>query len=76
MLTVKEKGKTIDLLAKIDNSVGLENIDEIISTADGVCLHRQNLSMEIGNGKIILAQKMILSKCNIVSDVELRNMNN
>jgi pyruvate kinase len=34
---------------------------------DGVFLNRPNLSMEVGHDKIFLVQKIILSKCNIVS---------
>lgn len=63
----QENGNDIDLYAKIDNSIGLENIDEIISVADGVFLHCPNLSMEIGCDRICMAQKKILSKCIIVS---------
>ncbi|VVC45084.1 Pyruvate kinase,Pyruvate kinase-like, insert domain,Pyruvate/Phosphoenolpyruvate kinase-like [Cinara cedri] len=62
----QEKGKDINLYAKIDNSVGLENIDQIIQIADGIFLDRPNLSMEIGVDNIFLAQKIVLSKCNII----------
>ncbi|XP_026820471.1 pyruvate kinase-like [Rhopalosiphum maidis] len=61
-----ERGGDISLYAKIDNSVGLENIDDILPGVDGVFLNRPNLSMEVGHDKIFLAQKIILSKCNIV----------
>ncbi|XP_050527313.1 pyruvate kinase-like isoform X2 [Daktulosphaira vitifoliae] len=61
-----EKGQDIDLYAKIDNSVGFDNINEIIPNADGIFLDLPNLSMEIGHEKIFIAQKIILSKCNIM----------
>ncbi|XP_060844178.1 pyruvate kinase-like [Rhopalosiphum padi] len=61
-----ERGGDISLYAKIDNSVGLENIDDILPCVDGVFLNRPNLSMEVGHDKIFLVQKIILSKCNIV----------
>ncbi|XP_050440040.1 pyruvate kinase-like [Adelges cooleyi] len=61
-----EKGLDIDFYAKIDNSIGLENIDEILPIVDGVFLDLPSLSMEIGHDKIFIAQKIILSKCNIV----------
>lgn len=64
---VQENGNDIDLYAKIDNSIGLENIDEIISVADGIFLHCPNLSMEVGCDRIFLVQKIVLSKCIIVS---------
>ncbi|XP_025198002.1 pyruvate kinase-like [Melanaphis sacchari] len=60
-----ERGGNISLYAKIDNTVGLENFDDILPVVDGVFLNRPNLSMEIGYDKIFLAQKIILSKCNV-----------
>lgn len=66
-IIVQENGNDIDLYAKIDNSIGLENIDEIISVADGVFLHCPNLSMEFRCDRTFLVQKKILSKCIIVS---------
>ncbi|XP_026806465.1 pyruvate kinase-like [Rhopalosiphum maidis] len=60
-----EQGGDIGLYAKIDNSVGLENIDDILTVVDGVFLNRPNLSMEVGHDKIFLAQKIVLSKCNL-----------
>ncbi|XP_060866433.1 pyruvate kinase-like [Metopolophium dirhodum] len=62
---VTERGRDISLYAKIDNSVGLENMDDIIPGVDGVFLNRPNLSMEVGHDKIFLAQKIVLSKCNL-----------
>ncbi|KAE9541213.1 hypothetical protein AGLY_004458 [Aphis glycines] len=60
-----EQGGDISLYAKIDNSVGLENIDDVLTGVDGVFLNRPNLSMEVGHDKIFLAQKIVLSKCNL-----------
>ncbi|XP_008185335.1 pyruvate kinase isoform X3 [Acyrthosiphon pisum] len=60
-----ERGRDISLYAKIDNTVGLENMDDIIPGVDGVFLNRPNLSMEVGHDKIFLAQKIVLSKCNL-----------
>ncbi|KAL4142261.1 hypothetical protein QTP88_004755 [Uroleucon formosanum] len=62
---VTERGRDINLYAKIDNTVGLENIDDFIPGVDGVFLNRPNLSMEVGHDKIFLAQKIVLSKCNL-----------
>ncbi|KAL5240901.1 hypothetical protein ACI65C_008311 [Semiaphis heraclei] len=62
---VTERGRDISLFAKIDNTVGLENIDDIIPGVDGMFLNRPNLSMEVGHDKIFLAQKIVLSKCNL-----------
>lgn len=63
----EKDGKNIDVYVKIDNSIGLENIDNILPNANGVFLHRPKLSMEIGHDRIFRAQKIVLSKCNIVS---------
>lgn len=65
----EKDGNNIDVYVKIDNSIGLENIDKILPNANGVFLNRLKLSMEIGHDRIFRAQKIVLSKCNIVSSV-------
>ncbi|MDD5337184.1 MAG: pyruvate kinase [Candidatus ainarchaeum sp.] len=52
------------IIAKIENSQGLENIDSIISSSDGVMVARGDLALDIGQEKVPLAQKAIIRKCN------------
>ena len=57
-------GDHIDVIAKIENAEGVENIDEIISVTDGVMVARGDLGVEIPAYEVPHIQKMIIEKCN------------
>ncbi|MDI9484036.1 MAG: pyruvate kinase [Bacillota bacterium] len=61
---IQEAGGTQHVVAKIESSAGLRNIDEIIAAADAVMVARGDLGVEIAAEEVPLAQRMLIRKCN------------
>lgn len=57
-------GQGIDIIAKIENAEGIDNIDEIIEESDGVMVARGDMGVEVPAYKVPHRQKMIIRKCN------------
>ena len=58
-----EKKSPIKIIAKIENSEGVENIDEILDVVYGVMIARGDLAVEIAAEKIPLIQKALVRRC-------------
>ncbi|MCW7999940.1 pyruvate kinase [Clostridium sp. cpc1] len=57
-------GDHIQIISKIENQEGVENIDEIINVSDGIMVARGDLGVEIETEEIPIIQKEIIRKCN------------
>ena len=57
-------GEDIDLIAKIENQEGVDNIDDILQVVDGVMVARGDLGVEIPMEDVPIVQKEIIAKCN------------
>jgi len=58
-----KKKSSIKIIAKIENSQGVENINEILDHAYGIMIARGDLAVEIPTEQIPLIQKQIVKTC-------------
>lgn len=56
-------GEYIQIIPKIENQEGIDNIDEILLASDGLMVARGDLGVEVPPQEIPLVQKMLIKKC-------------
>ena len=59
-------GGDIDVIAKIENQSGVDNIDEICSVCEGIMVARGDLGVEIPFMEVPALQKYLISKCRML----------
>ena len=58
--------KGIDLIAKIENRSGVDNIEEICEECDGIMVARGDMGVEIPFEELPAIQKKIITKCRLL----------
>ena len=62
-------GQDIEIIAKIENRTGVNNIDEICEIADGVMVARGDLGVEVPFIEVPSIQKSLIKKCRLKGKV-------
>jgi len=59
-------GENIDIIAKIENRAGVDNIEEICEACEGIMIARGDLGVEIPFVEVPAIQKLLISKCRML----------
>ena len=56
----------IDIIAKIENRAGIDNIDDICTECDGIMIARGDMGVEIPFVELPIIQKALITKCRML----------
>lgn len=59
-------GSNIDIIAKIENRSGVDNVEEICQECEGIMIARGDLGVEIPFVEVPAVQKMLIRKCRLL----------
>ena len=59
-------GKDIDIIAKIENRAGVDNIKEICEACEGIMIARGDLGVEIPFVEVPAVQKQLITECRLL----------
>ncbi len=59
-------GQDIDIIAKIENRAGVDNVEEICEIANGIMIARGDLGVEIPAIEVPAVQKYLINKCRML----------
>ena len=62
-------GKDIDIIAKIENRAGIDNVEEICEIADGIMVARGDLGVEVPFIEVPSIQKKLITKARLLGKV-------
>lgn len=63
---LKERGaEHVQIISKIENGEGMENLDDIIKASDGIMVARGDLGVEVPIEEVPMMQKEMIDKCNL-----------
>ena len=59
-------GNDIDVIAKIENRAGIDNIEEICKECEGIMIARGDLGVEVPFAELPAIQKYLITKCRLL----------
>lgn len=65
----KNGGESIEIIAKIENRSGVNNIEEICEIADGIMVARGDLGVEVPFIEVPSIQKHLIKKCRMMGKI-------